>query len=850
MTRLILTAMLLAGGAAAAAAQETTGMTRAREALATCIRYAEDKRANQDASRAAAERAERAFRALVTAEPKNADAHAGLGEAIARCGIPHAGMTTIMNVVGNATGALEAALALDPKHWQARFTLSMVYLNMPAFLGKTDDAIRELETLRGQQGARADRPHYGLTWLRLGDAYAKAGRKGDAAAAYAGGAKLFPANGELQRRAAEAGVAPLQAPEEAAAEAASPQVYALEPLRVEAAGQQLDDARSGTSLSRLDVMTMPGGTGEMQQTLQALPGTTRAGDGADLYVRGGEPEETPIFVNGGRMAFPGRWESLSGSTMGVLDASILSRAYFSAGGFSVKYGNALSGVVDVETQAKPASARWRAGANIVSLGGNVARPLGETAGLWGTMLLTDVSLLARMQGRAHAYPDMPRSYQAVTGGSWAPTSAFELKAVALASGDESGRSISAGNWSGTFRSTGATQHGALSARWLRPDGRAGVNASATLSRRTGGYRFGVLARDRTDDAFGARIDGDLVSAGGARVRGGIEATRFAAATSGRVPLTPSVAPGAPSQTLDGSTDAATHTGAYVEAERPLAAGLLGVLGLRADRLPGVDGIALDPRAALAYTSGDWTLRAGAGVFHQGAWRRRYQLPDAGAPSGVATRARHVVLGAERGGEPSIRVEAFAKQYDEFVNDGGSGPAVVAGTNRGIEGIVRWQRQARLNGWLTYSLLDADLELEDGTRTSAKYDVTHSVTAVARYALTDAWEVAGTLRYATGKPFTPVVGTREPAQEGWPLQPIHGSVNSERLPYYGRLDGRVTRFQKLGQRHSGVFYLEMLDLTGRRNVMSYQYDASYTERRPLESFFARRTFVIGAEVQRR
>jgi hypothetical protein len=594
-------------------------------------------------------------------------------------------------------------------------------------------------------------------------------------------------------------------------------------------------------------MTMPGGTGEMLQTLQSMPGATRAGDGADLYVRGGDPEETPTFVNGGRMAFPGRWESLGGTTMGVLDANVLAKAYFSAGAFSAKYGNALSGIVDVEAHGRPQESRWRAGVNLASIGASAYRTLGERAGAWGTVLLTDVSLLARMQGQASVYPDMPRSYQTVAGGGLQPSATVALTAVALASGDESSRVIDAGGYRGVFRSTGVTQHGALSGRWLRQDGRAGVNASITGSRRAGAYSFGVLERDRTDGAFGARVDGDVVATSGARLRGGVEATRFTALAQGRVPLTPLVAPGSPSVVLSGAGEEATHAGAYVEAETPLASGVVAVFGLRADRLPGESEVSFDPRTALAYASGDWTLRAGAGVFHQSARRRKYQLPDAGTPAGVPTRARHVVLGAERAGEPAARVEVFTKLYDRFTEGGSDGPHAVGGVSRGVDAIVRWQRQSRLNGWITYSLLDAELEMEDGSRTSARYDVTHSLTAVGRLALTDAWELGATLRYATGKPYTPVLGARAAEQEGWPAVPVYGVVHSERLPYYGRVDGRITRYQRIGG-NTGVFYLEMLDLNGRRNVIGYHYDASYSQRTPLESFFARPTFVAGAELQ--
>jgi hypothetical protein len=41
---------------------------------------------------------------------------------------------------------------------------------------------------------------------------------------------------------------------------------------------------------------------------------------------------------------------------------------------------------------------------------------------------------------------------------------------------------------------------------------------------------------------------------------------------------------------------------------------------------------------------------------------------------------------------------------------------------------------------------------------------------------------------------------------------------------------------------------VLNVTDRANVSSLSYDATYTTRRPLTSFFASRTFVAGAEFQ--
>jgi vitamin B12 transporter len=850
----IITAFALAAACAGGAAAQQPSGDAARAALAQCIAYAEgseEQQAKKDEAKAAYENAKKMFKQLVSAQPDNADAHAGLGETISRCGIPLANMMSIMGVVEESTASLEKALKLDPRHWQARFVLAMNNFHMPAFLNRIGTAIEHLEKLQQQQGNANDRPHYAMTYLFLGDAYKKANRDSDAQAAWAAGARLFPDNVALQQRVKET-----TKQEESAvvvvtsnAELRTPdteRLTVLTPLRVDAAQHQLDDARAGTSLKRIDVYTMPGGTGEMLQTLQSLPGATRAGDGADLYVRGGDPEETPVFVNGGRLAFPGRWESLNGSTMGVLDANVLSKAYFSAGGFSAKYGNALSGVVDVEATGRPAEARGRIGANMVSLGGSLFRPVGASSGAWGTFMLTDVRLVAATQGQTDMYPDMPQSYQAVVGGASSITSQLEVKALALAAGDRSARMVDVGGYHGAFASAGSTQHAALSARWLASDARSAVNASITASRRAGGFDFGVLARDRTDAAYGARIDGDRVLTSGARVRTGIELGSFAATTAGSVPATGNLEPGSPVHVLGNENADATHAGAYLEVEQGFGA-LAVVAGARADRLPGEEDVKLDPRVALAYTAGGWTMRAGGGVFHQGRWRRTYRLPDSGTPGGVPTRARHVVIGTENAGEPAVRVEAYTKLYDGFTADDDGVLDISAATTRGIDAMVRWQRQERLNGWVTYSMMDAELELLDGATAPARFDVTHTLTGVGRFALTDDWELGSTIRYATGKPYTPVVGTREPAQQGWPLAPVFGDANSERLPDYFRVDGRITRYARLGANRTGVFYLEMLDLNGRANVLGYQYDATYTIRKPVESFFARRTFVLGAEL---
>ena len=126
------------------------------------------------------------------------------------------------------------------------------------------------------------------------------------------------------------------------------------------------------------------------------------------------------------------------------------------------------------------------------------------------------------------------------------------------------------------------------------------------------------------------------------------------------------------------------------------------------------------------------------------------------------------------------------------------------------------------------------------------DVTHTLTTVVKYELPAQWQIGGTARYGTGRPFTPIVGQTTDPETGSP-RPVFGETNGERLPDYFRLDSRITKVIGLGGGFA-AFYLEALNVLGRGNVMDYTYDEEYQERVPIESFFGERTLVFGVEAQ--
>jgi vitamin B12 transporter len=813
----VLTGCVLPTGAAAA--QDPRGDDPSLPACLAAAAAGNEREALTLASRAQAE-----YRRRAQADPRDASARLQHARVILQCRMPFAGFMAQGRLSGEANALLEVALAIDGTLWMARYTLARNHFHAPEFLGRTGDAIREFELLLAQQGDDTRNPMHASTFLHLGDLYLRRRRTDEAVATWQRGAGLFPDHAGLAER--------LRAHDPAGAASSSAEgppvpAYQLDGLVVVASGQRMDDPRSGVALRRLDVLTTPGGAADLMNALQTGPGTTTAGEGSDLYVRGGNPAETPVFVDGARLIYPGRYETLNGSPFGILDPSVLRSAYFSSGGFSARYGNALSGVVAVETEGKPAASSGQVALNTVQAGWSGQTSLGESTGAWGAARLTHGKVMLAMHGRGDEYATAPRALEGMGALVVEPVSGVQLKATALIDRDRVARVLDAFGHDGPFASQGENRMLGVSGRALRADGRMMLRGNLSHATRVSAFSFGVLNRERTDRVVTARLDGTLEMGARTRLTAGVEGADLNARLRGSLPSTPELAPESPAEDHD-TTQRGQHLGAYAELElvSRREAGI--VVGLRADRLPGEKELTVDPRIALALRRDAWTLRAGGGLFHQGRWRTAYVVPDPLSPAGTPRSAAHLVIGAERQGEPALRVEGYVKRYGDYV-EGGEGPVIVAGSAVGGDAVVRWRHAERLNGWLTYSLLRGRVELEDGRVVPSAVDVTHSLTAVGRLRVAEGWDLGSTGRLGTGRPYTGAAA----------------SPHGDRLPRYARLDGRLTRFTSL-RAGTLVSYLELLNVLDRANVAAYTSDRA-GERRAVPAFFSSRTAILGASL---
>lgn len=102
-------------------------------------------------------------------------------------------------------------------------------------------------------------------------------------------------------------------------------------------------------VTKEDILRIPaaGGTADLAQYLQVLPGIVFTGDqGGQLYIRGGAPVQNRILLDG--MTIYNAFHSIG--FFSVFDTDLIRTADVYTGGFNATYGGRSSAIVDIKTR--------------------------------------------------------------------------------------------------------------------------------------------------------------------------------------------------------------------------------------------------------------------------------------------------------------------------------------------------------------------------------------------------------------------------------------------------------------------------------------------------------------------
>ncbi|WP_347372725.1 TonB-dependent receptor [Aequorivita sp. Q41] len=146
-------------------------------------------------------------------------------------------------------------------------------------------------------------------------------------------------------------------------------VNSLETVTIAAGSFSAGDNSKISVLKPLDIVTTASALGDFVGALQTLPGTTTVAEDGRLFVRGGDADETQIFIDGIRVFTPYTPSTNNIPTRGRYSPFLFDGITFSTGGYSAEYGQALSSVLLLNTINEPDQEKTDIG--IMSVGGSL-----------------------------------------------------------------------------------------------------------------------------------------------------------------------------------------------------------------------------------------------------------------------------------------------------------------------------------------------------------------------------------------------------------------------------------------------------------------------------------------------
>ena len=624
-------------------------------------------------------------------------------------------------------------------------------------------------------------------------------------------------------------------------------LVSLDEAIVTASAYATGDAEAVT-LQSLEVVTTPGAAADIFLAIKTLPGVAMVDEGAGLFVRGGDVSETVLLLDQATVAHPYKYESPTGGVFGTIPPFLVGGTYFSSGGYSAKYGNALSGVLAMKSQDMPEVTTLAAnlGLAAASLGADLPIIPGKLGVRFsGNQSFTE--MMMRVNGFADEFTTTPRGTDANLSVIYKYSTTGRIKFFNYTNHDRVGVFVDEPSFVGVYRGTSANwlhnlQWSDIVNDWL-------VQASLSLNRYETHRQLGSLDFRPEDTLTKLRVDAERDVSDRLRILVGAEYESLNNAFRGNIPVQDNILdPDSDVYALD-EQYTGNRAGAYGEAQVKVTRRIAAIIGLRTDRSNLTGKTTLDPRFSLRYAFTQQTdLRLAWGLYHQISDAYTFN-PASGNTQLLPQRAQHFIVGVNH--EKNLlqmRLEGYYKPYDalvieqqavNFANEG-------EGEAYGLDAFIKYGGflQTRANGWISYSFLHSN-------RTQPRYrgaevvhqmgpspfDITHNLTVVAKVRLIQFLSAGVTYRYATGRPFTPVVDA-VPVENGAFYLPVEGDVGSERLPDFQRVDASLSYYLPFGQGHNATFYLAINNLLNRVNVLDYEYALDYSSRTARTSNYRR------------
>jgi TonB family protein len=603
---------------------------------------------------------------------------------------------------------------------------------------------------------------------------------------------------------------------------------------------------------------VPGTFGDVLAVVKNFPGVAQSSGGGGpfsqgLVIRGSAPEDSRIYVS--NIEVPLLYHF--GGLRSVLPVGMLENVSFYPGNFSVQYGRATGGVVDVTLKEL----------NRKQLGGYVDINLFDSS-LYLETPVTDKLSVAIAGRRSYidlilkaAMPDIggsmvaPRYYDSQLLATYRPSAKHLVKGFFFLSDDQfklvfdnpasvNAKAVLTDVGYGTNFYRGIAEYKYV------PGPRFENDLKASIGRDHNALNFGTLAT--TDERLlqsQVRNTARYVLRESLALRGGVDYLLQQRRAKAKLPKFSEEGQGDTDPNFSEATSSASvntyHSVAgFTELEWRPWPSLLAIPGFRFDYFGRTEKFAASPRLVVRQTvSPNWVVKGGIGLFQQEPIFDE-TMKGIGNPDLELEKAMHYSAGFEYTPRPhlNLSVTGFYKSLYDLVSptdalttrDGQTVPLNynngASGRVMGLEVSARHELTNNLFAWVAYTLSKSERKDPDSSRYRLfDHDQTHILTVIGSYRLPKNWEIGTRFRYVTGKLYTPVGGAVFDADTD-AYSSISGRVNSARVDAFHQLDIRI---DKRWIYKSWILnaYLDIQNVYNRANVTDIDYNYDYSKRTP-------------------
>lgn len=585
-----------------------------------------------------------------------------------------------------------------------------------------------------------------------------------------------------------------------------------------------DKKRAATLLTPIDVYTTAGANGQISSALETLPGVQKVGESEGLFVRGGTGTETKFFMDGNLVnnyfgnSVPGI------KAMDRLNTSLFKGNVFSSGGYSAVYGQALSGVLALESIDLPERNAADFGISPIFASGGIQRVNQEKTHSYGISLgYSNLELMQKILKFNTDFEKAPNSF----GGN----GNFRIKTSRggfikyYGSYDTSSMKLSSPNLDNENSSDKINQNGKNtfhSLSYREKFGRYTLNLGSSYT-----FNQNVLHFSNVDQNGSSPFSNDIDSKGNyfnakalierklfkiSAIRAGIELNTTKEETWVSI-----------AQKKYEFRDDITSL--FAETDLVISNDLSLKIGARAENSSSINRWNFSPRFAMAYRiSKEWTSSLAYGTFFQNPESRFFT--ENYQPN--YQRADHYIFQVQRAADGrSLRLETYYKKYQDLiktttdfyrpiaVNNNGNGYA------KGVELFWRDKKSLKnIDYWVSYSYLDSKRDYLNYTESLfPNFAAKHTLSVVAKKFVTN-WKTGFNIsyNYNSGRPYYNFVtenGNTVLKNQGFvkDYQAVNFSLNY--LPNLGKKDARAFT----------VLVLSINNVLGNKNEFGYNFSSN-------------------------